>query len=314
MRTAPSLRGLAAVEAAARTGSFAAAAEELGVTPAAVSQLVRTLEDQIGRQLFLRVNRGIALTEAGLEIVPRLTAAFEELRGVTRQLSGRGPRARLIVSAPPSVASGWLALRIADFIAESGQIDISLRGEDDPVPFERELIDVRLSLGRYQYQAHEGEALCTDSVYPVCAQGLLEKLRPMERVEDLLDAPLIHTDWGPAGATFPPWRTWFGESPAVAGSRVARGIVANSSQAAIELASCGLGVALAQGLLAAGRIESGALIRPVPQSLPLAQPYVMTIPARSLQRPLVQSFAGWMRREIARTVGSLRADDVAVSV
>ena len=78
-----SLKGLQAFELAARLGSFVAAAEALSVSPAAVSQLIRGLESQVGRKLFHRINRGITLTEAGREVLPRLSAAFEELHGVS---------------------------------------------------------------------------------------------------------------------------------------------------------------------------------------------------------------------------------------
>ncbi len=74
----PSLKGMRAFEAAARTGSFAAAAAELSVSPAAIGQLIRSLEDQVGRKLFLRINRGITPTEAGLEVLPRLSVIFDE--------------------------------------------------------------------------------------------------------------------------------------------------------------------------------------------------------------------------------------------
>src|SRR5437016_3620377 len=142
MTVSPSLRSLQAFEAAARAGSFVSAARELCVSPAAVSQLIRALEDQIGRKLFHRINRRIVLTEAGREILPRLLSAFEELRSVTMDLAGADRRSRLVVSVPPSMASGWLPSRLPGFIGRNGLVDIFLRGEDDPVPFERDLIDI----------------------------------------------------------------------------------------------------------------------------------------------------------------------------
>ena len=107
MVTSPSLKGLQAFEAAARTGSFAAAAEELSVSAAAVSQLIRTVEEQMGRQLFHRVSRKVVLTEAGVEMLPRLTMAFQEIGSVSRELGGDAFRPRLVVSVPPSMAMGW---------------------------------------------------------------------------------------------------------------------------------------------------------------------------------------------------------------
>src|SRR5262245_18475118 len=104
MTTLPSLRTLQAFESAARNGTFVAAAEELAISPAAVSQLIATLEDHVGRQLFHRTNRRAVLTEAGREVLPRLTLAFDELTGVARDLIGSTHRARLVLSVPPSVA------------------------------------------------------------------------------------------------------------------------------------------------------------------------------------------------------------------
>src|SRR6185503_2905927 len=143
MTALPSLRTLQAFEAAARTGSFVSAAEELAISSAAVSQLIATLEDHVGRKLFHRINRRSVLTEAGREVLPRLTIAFEELNGVARDLIGSAHRARLVVSVPPSVAVDWLPQRLSAFIALHGEADIFLRGEEEPIAFERDLIDLR---------------------------------------------------------------------------------------------------------------------------------------------------------------------------
>lgn len=150
MAVPPSLKGLQAFEAAARTGSFAAAAEELSVSAAAVSQLIRTVEEQMGRKLFHRVNRRVVLTEAGVEMLPRLTMAFQEIGSVARQL------------------------------------------------------DIRLSYGPH-YREHPTEDIVQDAVYPVCAPGLADTIKP----EGLASLPLIHTGWGPTGASFPSWHNWF---------------------------------------------------------------------------------------------------------
>ncbi|RVC44730.1 LysR family transcriptional regulator, partial [Mesorhizobium sp. M4B.F.Ca.ET.088.02.2.1] len=112
MATLPSLKGLQAFEAAARAGSFVAAAEELSISAAAVSQLIRTVEEQMGRKLFHRVNRRVVLTEAGVEMLPRLAMAFQEIGSVSREVSGGAFRPRLVVSVPPSMAMGWLSERL----------------------------------------------------------------------------------------------------------------------------------------------------------------------------------------------------------
>jgi DNA-binding transcriptional LysR family regulator len=295
----PSLKGLQAFVAAARTGSFAAAADELSVSAAAVSQLIRTVEEQMGRKLFHRVNRRVVLTEAGVEMLPRLTMAFQEIGSVARELGGGAFRPRLVVSVPPSMAMGWLSQRLAGFAASHGSVDISLRGDDDPVPFDRDLIDIRLSYGPH-YREHPTEDIVRDAVYPVCAPGLAGTVKP----EGLISLPLIHTDWGPTGASFPSWRNWFETGGVEPGRAAQRGLSANSSRAALDLAISGLGVALAQGIYCAEALEDGKLVRPVARSLELRQTYCLTIPERSSRRDVVATFRQWLIEECRRAVGS----------
>ncbi|MBZ9795848.1 LysR substrate-binding domain-containing protein [Mesorhizobium sp. ES1-4] len=301
MATSPSLKGLQAFEAAARTGSFAAAAEELSVSAAAVSQLIRSVEEQIGRKLFQRINRRVVLTEAGVEMLPRLTVAFQEIGSVSRDLGGDAFRPRLVVSVPPSMAMGWLSRRLAGFVASHGAADISLRGEDDPVPFDRELIDIRLAYGPH-YREHPTEDIARDAVYPVCAPRLAGMIKASG--EPLAGLPLIHTDWGPAGASFPAWRNWFEATGAQPGRAVRRGLSANSSRAALDLAISGLGVALAQGIYCAEAVEDGRLVRPAAGAIALRQPYCLTVPERSARRDVVAAFRDWLIGECQHAVGS----------
>ena len=301
----PSLRSLQAFEAAARTGSFAAAAGELAVTPAAVSQLVRGLETQLGRQLFRRANRGIALTEAGREVLPRLSAAFEEISGVAQQLSGSPRRARLTVSVPPSMATGWLPPRLAAFLDRHGSMDIALRGDEDPVDFDNDRIDVRLTYGPFHYPAHAAETVTEDSVYPVCSPEFLRRYGPIRSAADLSSVRLIHTEWGPAAAIFPTWGSFLETTEGQSSRALEGGIVANASHTAIELAANGLGVALGQGIFVANALDQGRLVRPLKRSMPLSQPYCLTIRQGSTLRPEVQAFRDWILTESRHCVASI---------
>ena len=293
MPSALSLRALQAFEAAARTGSFVAAAHELSVSPAAVSQLIRTLEDQVGRKLFHRINRRTVLTEAGYEILPRLGTAFEELRNISQDLAGSAARARLVVSAPPSMTMGWLSTRVGDFIARQGPLDLFLRAEDDPVPFDRDRIDLRLSYGRFHYRDHRIEEVVTDAVYPVCTPDFVARYGPLDRPERLEKVPLIHTDWGPAAATFPSWQSWL-ESVGVAADHARQpGLTTNASRTALDLARGGLGIALGQGIYVAADLIAGRLVIPVHAPLLLNQAYFLTTPRRSAERQVVRDFGAW---------------------
>jgi len=304
MASAPSLRGLQAFEAAARSGSFVAASEELAVSAAAISQLIRALEDQVGRKLFHRINRRAVLTEAGMEIFPRLAGAFNELRHISRELSGGVQRSSLVVSVAPSVAMGWLSSRLPGFVDSHGPVDISLRGEDDPVPFDRDLIDIRLCYGRSHYSEHLTEELVRDAVYPVCSPAFLARHGPITSSASLHAVPLIHTDWGPSAASFPSWRNWFESAGVTPGRHIQHGMTANSSMAALDLARGGLGVALAQGLFCARQVEDGKLVVAVDHVLELANPYCITIPSRSTQRSVVAAFKRWFAAECIRSVKS----------
>lgn len=300
----PSLRTLQAFEAAARTGSFVAAAAELAISPAAVSQLIATLEDQVGRKLFHRINRRAVLTEAGREVLPRLTLAFEELNGVARDLAGEAHRPRLVASVPPSVATAWLPSRLSAFMEAHGQTDIFIRGEEEPVAFERELIDMRLSYGRFHHHDHEAAPIASDAVHPVCTSDFLARHGPVRDARDLLHMPLIHTDWGPAAAAFPSWRSWFESASVAPGREIQKGLTVNSSATALDLALAGLGVALCQGLFAAEAVEEGRLVKPIGHALALGQPYCLTVPQRSARRAIVLAFRDWFTAECVKAVNS----------
>jgi LysR family glycine cleavage system transcriptional activator len=302
MSVLPSLRGLQAFESAARTGSFVAAAEELLITAAAVSQLVRGLEEQVGRKLFHRVHRRVVLTEAGIEIYPRLMQAFGELRAISRELAASDPIATLVVSVAPSAAIGWLSSRLPRFVREYGWVDIFLRSEEDPVAFDKDSIDLRLSYGSLNY-GDDAVSVARDAVYPTCSPGYLSEHGPIENPGQLISHHLVHTDWGPSNAPFPSWLSWFEAMGIAARPHVRRGVTANSSMAALDLARGGLGIALAQGLYCSGDVESGSLIV-VGAPLKLPSSYYITIPQRSRHRAVVAAFNNWFAQECRLCTGS----------
>lgn len=291
-----SLKGLQAFEATIRTGSFVAAAEELGVTPAAISQLVRGLEGRVKRQLFYRVNRKLVATEASLLLAPRLTALFSELDDISAELADENARSHLVISVPPSV-TGWLSKRMPLFVAQWGPLDFTLRGEEDPVDFERQLVDIRWSFGAQNYAKESVTPLYQDHAFAVCSPDFLYQHGPFDDETQLLNAPLIHTDWGPASAKYPSWQRWFDDAGIGSQYQNNRGMVANSSITSVELAVNGLGVALCQGFYLPELLAQGSLILAHPQSIRLAQPYCLTVPARSEARPVVAQFKDWLIAE-----------------
>lgn len=279
----PPLNALRAFESAARNGGYVAAARELGVTPAAISQQVRHLEAHLGRRLFQRHNNRITLTDAGQAIFADTARVFADLIRIDAQArEGRSP-ARLVISCLPSLAEGWLMPRLA---AAEGAARIDLRLESDPVAFARDNIDLRLCYGSGLYPDLVQVPLFRDAVLPMAAPALAA------RWPDIPDSALIHTDWGPGFASHPAWRDWFAahlpDRPAPVrgtGHRI------GGSYLALRLAAGGQGVVLGQRALAAPMLADGSLVALAPQALPLGHDYVAVhSPARArnldLQRML----------------------------
>ena len=294
MSTNLSLKALKAFESAARNGSFVAAAQELSITPAAVSQLIRNLENQVDRKLFYRVNRSITLTEAGLEIQPHVSMAFDELNQVAQKLKANKPQRKLVISIPSSVAVDWLSKRISGFTARYGQVDFSLRGEEDPVSFDKDSIDIRMSYGKFFYPDLATEEVLIDLVFPACSPEFINKHGPFNHPGQLLNVSLIHTDWGPSSAAFPTWKNWFESNGLSSGLHAESGLVTNYSKTAIDLAIGGLGVVLCQGMLASSYLNDGSLVRIGKQELKLSQPYCLTIPKNKHNRQIVMDFKSWL--------------------
>ena len=173
MRPLPPLNALRAFEAAARSGSYVAAASELGVSSAAVSQQVRNLEVFLGKQLFMRFNNRIVLTDAGQSIFAGATEAFQSLSSLTQQALTGTTRSRLVISVLPSVAHRWLAPRLAMFALKERSFRFELRVEDDPVDFARYDIDLRVCYGTSLYPEFKAVHLRQDEVLPMCSPAYL---------------------------------------------------------------------------------------------------------------------------------------------
>lgn len=269
-----SLKALQAFEAAARTGSFAAAASELNVSAAAISQLVRGLEHRIGRPLFSRAGRQVQLTEAGREALPRLTSAFTDLQTASDMLAHRDRRARVSIAVPASMATGWMPHRLPDFLSRHENIDLKIISPGYGERSTETDLQVSYGPGSGSVATSDGDLLPTDHVIPVCSPDLIRRHGPFDTAEGLTRAPLISTDWGPDAANFPDWVDFLPSGTAAQPPRPV--ITGPFSATAVQLALGGVGIALVQGLYAARYLQSGRLLRPVPDKIQLAQPYYLS--------------------------------------
>lgn len=294
-RKLPPLNPLKAFEAAARTGGYVSAARELAVSPAAVSQQVKTLERFFDKRLFTRHNNRLSLTDAGLAIFADSAAAFESLAGMTEGLLEGGFRSRLVISLPSSLASRWLNRRLHEFLVSEPATRLEIRVEDDPVDFARHNIDVRICYGRHLYPDLLSTVLIHDEVLPLCTPSLLDGgMADAARPENILDEHLIHTNWGPSFASHPTWADWFACIGAPRVPDVGRGHRVGMSSLAIDLALAGAGIALGQRLLARDEIFDGRLRAPFGQSIPLGHPYCAVHGQAKSQKPGVKSFVEWV--------------------
>jgi LysR family glycine cleavage system transcriptional activator len=275
----PPLNALKAFEIAARTGSYVAAAKELRVSPAAVSQQVRKLEQYFDKKLFVRYNNRIVLTDAGTTIYTSAAPALQDLSGVTQQILEGTARSRLVVSVLPSLASSWLAPRLAAFYRSNPGGGIETRIEDDPVDFARDDIDIRICYGPYLYPDFKSTTLFHDSVAPMCSPEFAgEHKLNAANLSQFPDELFLHTSWGSSFASPPSWKDWFANAGIQRAPDITRGQQIGMSSIALEYARLGMGVLLGQRQLAARHIQENRLILLSEQSLPLGHAYSAVYP------------------------------------
>jgi LysR family glycine cleavage system transcriptional activator len=261
----PSLNALRAFESAARRGSFVLAAVELGVSAAAISQLVRGLESDMRRQLFLRQGNRLLLTDAGREIYPALETAFREIASIA-PLGEVGPRdKRLILSVLPWLAP-WALGVLADYPAA-----VEIRVEPDPVALTEGAADLRLSYGGALYPDHKVVPLYAD-------QMVIVQARP----GPLVDAPRITVHWGAAYASLPGWALWHAQNGLLPPA-AAKGLAVNDPHLALLAVRQGQGAALVPQIVAAAAPD----LHQTAAGFTLPWPYALVhLNARARHRPL----------------------------
>ncbi|MEX1108451.1 MAG: LysR family transcriptional regulator, partial [Dongiaceae bacterium] len=204
------LNALKAFEAAARHLSLTFAAEELGVTQAAVSHHIRQLETHLGVALFKRRSRGIDLTPAGEILAPVVRESFGRIGDALELLADAKPGQPLSVTATPIFASRWLIPRLGRRTGEDIRVNIHLLPNLRLLDLRRREADIAVRCGIPPWPGLEAEFLVPIHLTPVCSPQFLEKSGPIREPRDLLRLPLIHADT-PDREDGEEWRRWFGE-------------------------------------------------------------------------------------------------------
>ncbi|HYM72689.1 MAG TPA: transcriptional regulator GcvA [Stellaceae bacterium] len=292
----PPLSALRAFEAAARLTSFSKAADELSVTPAAISHQIAALEADLGVKLFNRLSRAVELTASARVLLPGLSEAFAGIQASVRRLRAHNDTGTLNVTASPSFAGKWLVQRLYRFQEISPEVDVRISASDEVVDLMRGDYDVAIRYGNGRYPALTVELLLKNEVFPACSPELLRRGPPLESPADLLHHALLHDQAVDRDPLVPTWAMWL-KAAGVSDLPTAPGLTFSTNHLALEAAIAGHGVTLAYSTTAAADLATGRLVRLFSLSLPdLFAYYIVTAPG-ALERPKVRVFRDWLRQE-----------------
>lgn len=310
----PPLNALKVFESAARHLSLKQAAQELNVTPAAVSHQVKLLEEHLGIQLFRRLNRGLELTPAARAALPQLSAGFDTLAQAVAVMRPQPDTGQLTISAAPSFATRWLVPRLHRFFSAHPEVDVRVsarlrrvkQGEKDR-DVERATLenwlqesDVAILYGHGGYDGYRADKLFAPTIAPICSPRLINGEQPLSTPQDLVHHTLVHDDTGILydGVGF--WEEWL-KAAGVSGIDVDRGPHFSHAVLAIEAAADSLGVVVTIPLLAANELAAGRLVLPFKLQVPAKSAYYAVSNDAAGARPAVAAFREWLLEEAAQS-------------
>ena len=305
-RRLPPLNALRAFEAAARTGSFTLAAQELDVSQSAVSHQVSHLEEFLGVKLFERHARHVKLTREGTEYSLAMGTAFELIERETHRLSRSG-RPSLRIKAFPTFTIRWLLPRLGSFHAQHPDIDVQITTSMAPAELSHEDVDLTLEHQKGRQPGVRYDHLFDVELLPVCSQLLLQGPPPIEAPEDLLRHVLLH-----GLNRLNDWKIWL-EANGRKAPLLARGLRFGNSHLVYQAAANGIGVAIGQPRFVEDDIATGRLVAPFPTLITTAEVYYLaSLPTRGAS-PIVTTFRDWMIEEAHRPMlPSLTSQSVVV--
>ena len=275
--------------------SFAKAADELAVTPAALSYQIKQLETHLGLPLFRRLNRAVELTEAGRLLRPGVAEGFEALRRAARALDALREDRGLVVTAGPAFTAKWLAPRIFHFVAARPDIEVRIVASLRVMDFARDEVDAAIRFALRPDRGLFSEMLIRDRMTPLCAPALAATLM---RPEDLASPPLIHDDSMAALGWTPEWGDWLAAA-GVERAEWRRGLRFSNADQAIAAAVEGGAVALGRVSMAETELRDGRLVAPFDLAIDPEAHFHFVCPDGAETRPAMQAFRDWLRDELA---------------
>ncbi|MEO0822182.1 MAG: transcriptional regulator GcvA [Pseudomonadota bacterium] len=307
----PPLTALRAFEAASRHMSFAKAAEELHVTPAALSYQIKSLEEHLQVSLFHRLNRAVALTDEGRALMPRVAEGFAALTEGVRAVEAMRDDSALTITAGPGFTAKWLAPRFFRFAAAHPEMELRFVASLKVLDFDRDRIDVAIRFGESEPAEQYSEVLIEEFMLPVASP---EVAALYTTPEALLEATLLHDDsiallYDDNVAHLSRqvgWPAWFATAGLGEPAAALRGPRFSNADHAIDGAVEGGGVALARGSLAERDIAAGRLAIVVPLGLDGIGRYRFVCKPGAERTPRISTLLDWLREETS-SLASLRA-------
>lgn len=295
MRRLPPLGALRAFEAAARLLSFKGAADELGLTPTAISHQVRLLEEYCGEKLFRRRPRPLALSDAGAKLFPAIRDGFDVFASALSSLSADAEAKPLRVTTTSAFASRWLVPRLSLWRAAHADIALSIIGVDRVVKLDAGEADLAIRYARSAPHSASHE-IFRDRFYPVCSPNLLANGPTISRPSELSGYPLVHFDWFANDPMAPNWRRWFemasvNDQSARKGCQIALSF--REELHAVEAVLAGQGIGLCSDVVVADDLASGALVKALDLALP-GYGYYPVFASDHPRRVTIDVFVQWI--------------------
>ncbi|ALG69323.2 transcriptional regulator GcvA [Beggiatoa leptomitoformis] len=293
MRRLPPLNSIRAFEAAARHLSFNVAADELSVTPSAISHQIRLLEDFLGVKLFRRLNRQVILTPEGQSYLPTVSAVFEQLHTATDRIASNRTTGPLNMSVTPSFAIRWLVPRLTRFQIAYPEIEVRLVTSVEFVDFSRSDIDLMIHFEKGTDQENlYCHPLMAEELVPVCNPDYQQNF-PLRHLNDLQQATLLQVS-----VRSDDWRLWLNAAQVDVGDPQ-RGPKFNTISLALEAAIAGLGVAITDRKLVTQDLKAGKLVVPFEIQLPNVYYYYIAYPKEYEANVKIMAFRDWLLSEVA---------------
>ncbi len=289
----PPLHALHCFECVSRHLSVKHAAEELHVTPAAVSQQIGKLEESLGVILFVRSTRKLSLSEAGMSYFLGIRSAFRQIEEATARLTATAAEPVVTLSCTAVFAMQYLLPRLPRFHAAHPGIDVRISTTHRLADFVHDGVDIAVRHGLGRYPGLNAELLIDDALYPVCSPRLLPSRRRLKSGEELGAYTLLHD------VQKDDWALWL-KSMSATGVDSSKGPIFDDSNTMIEAAVAGHGIGLARKSLVSLQLSDGRLLMPFKTAIRAPFAYYLVYPADTPLRREAMQFRLWLLEEVER--------------